>query len=104
MDLNGHDPKGASGRRSCGWLLELMTDLRATTVLDRYVNHTDDNPPLFIFVNHNGRLTFKELLASKHPAAWIEFEKGVLTEVSNPREGISSSRVHDFWFLAIEYR
>lgn len=48
----------------------LLLDVMDTIVTDPFFEHM----PRFF------NLTFKELLAAKHPTAWVEFENAIITE------------------------
>ncbi|CAM6092950.1 unnamed protein product [Calypogeia fissa] len=64
----------------------LLMDVMDTIVRDPF--HVD--MPAFF------GLTFKELLACKHPTAWIEFEKGLLTEEEFAVKMFNDKRGYDY--------
>lgn len=63
----------------------LLFDVMDTIVRDPFYH---DVPAFF-------RMTMKELLESKHPTAWIEFEKGEINEVELARKFFKDERSFD---------
>ena len=62
---------GAGGGGATGSGKVLLLDVMDTLVKDPFFEHMP---------RHFG-MTFKELLAEKHPTAWLEFERGGAEEV-----------------------
>jgi hypothetical protein len=60
----------------------------ARTGLTQSVQDTIVTDPFYHHVPPHFGMTFKELLAAKHPTTWVEFEKGQCTE---------SEAMQNFW-------
>ena len=63
----------------------LLLDVMDTLIQDPFFEHM---PRYF-------GLTFKELMASKHPTAWVEFEKGLIDEAELFSKFFSDGRKFD---------
>ncbi|KAG9157582.1 hypothetical protein Leryth_022257 [Lithospermum erythrorhizon] len=63
----------------------LLFDVMDTIVRDPFYHHI---PNFF-------RMSMKELLDSKHPTAWIEFEKGLIDEMELTRKFFKDGRYFD---------
>lgn len=68
-----------------------VIDLRSGSWQDTLVKD-----PFYEHMPRYFNMTFKELCASKHPSAWLEFEKGLISQDEFKRKFFTDGRSFDF--------